>query len=64
MVGERDLDCVGQFSTIDDADAASTSILTVEELDQTRHRGLARVFNLAATAYGLVQLSKLVGAVA
>ena len=66
VVGERDLDRVGQFSTIDDADAACTSVLSVEELDQTRHRGLARVgwmFILTATAYNLVQLSKLVGAV-
>ena len=67
MVGERDLDRIGQFSTIDDADAASTSVLSVEELDQTRHGGLARVgwiFTLTATAYDLVQLSKLVGAMA
>jgi hypothetical protein len=66
VVGERDLDRVGQFSTIDDADAASTSVLSVEEVDQTRHLGLARVdwmFTLTATAYDLVQLSKLVGAV-
>ena len=57
MVGERDLDRVGQFSTIDDADVASTSVLSVEELDHTRHRGLARVdwmFTLTATAYDLV----------
>jgi hypothetical protein len=67
VVDERDLDRVGQFSTIDDADAASTSVLSVEEVDQTRHLGLARVdwmFTLTATAYDLVQLSKLVGAVA
>jgi hypothetical protein len=67
VVGDRDLDRVGQFSTIDDADAASTTVLSVEDLDQTRHRGLARVgwmFTLTATAYDLVRLSKLVGAVA
>jgi hypothetical protein len=67
VVDERDLDRVGQFSTIDDADAASTSVLSVEEVDQTRHRSLARVdwmFTLTAAAYDLVQLSKLVGAVA
>jgi hypothetical protein len=36
-------------------------------LRKTRHRGLARVgwmFNLAATVYNLVRLTKLVGAVA
>ena len=67
MVGKRDLDRVGQLSTISDADAASMTVLNVEDLDQTRHRGLARVswmFTLTATAYDLVRLSKLVGATA
>jgi hypothetical protein len=31
VVGDRDLDRVGQFSTIDDADAASTTVLSVED---------------------------------
>ena len=71
MVGERDLDRVCQLSAIGYADVASTTVLGVEGLDQTRHRGLARVgwmftvtVTVTATAYGLVRLSKLVGAVA
>ena len=67
VVGERDLDRVCQLSAIGDADAASTTVLGVEGLDQTRHRGLAGVgwmFTVTTTAYDLVRLSKLVGAVA
>ena len=67
MVGKRDLDRVGQFSTVGDVDATSTTVLSVEDLDQTRHRGLACVgwmSTLTATAYDLVRLSKLVGAAA
>ena len=44
-MGERDLDRVGQLSTIGAADAASTTVLSVEGLDQT---GIVPVLDVVA----------------